>query len=185
MLQISKSVALAKVIDKIKSIDWTIGEFIDWTVGDQHLKSNSMLLMEHFHRLALWCDALQTWSYWPSVDMFRLFNLNIDDEIERDEIHTQLALDASHLGHQAWIDWDKWFRWLLVEEYATKAYPHLPDPFAPLIRMYERGGTYHTEHGFVYVGRLGYRLAQFPREKYLHESFVSSLDDATLNALDK
>ncbi len=167
------------------SIDWTVGESIDWTVGDRHLISNTMLLLEHFHRLALWCNTLQKWSYWPSVDMFHLFNLTIDDETERDEIHNQLALASSYLGYQAWLAWDKWFRWLLVQEYATKAYPHLPDPFAPLIRMYERGGTYYTQHGFVYVGRIGAKLVDRTREDYRNESFVSSLDDATLNALDK
>lgn len=184
MVLSSKSTALETVLDKIKSIDWTIGGSEDRKVSDQHLKSNSRLLLEHFHRLALWCDSLQAWSHWPSVDMLRLFNLNIDDERERDEIHNQLALDASYLGYQAWLDWDKWFHWLLVKEYATKAFPHLPDPFEPLIRMYERGGTYYTEHGFVYVGRIGYRLAQFSREDYIQMSFISSLDDVTLNELD-
>jgi len=181
MLLGSTSTALERVLEKIKSIDWTVAEY--WMESDQHLKSNSKLLLEHYHRLASWCDALQK-PYWPSVDVLHLFNLNIDDEREQDEIHHQLILSASYLGFHAWIDWVKWFHWLLVEEYATKAYLHLPDPFAPLIRMYERGGTYYTEHGFVYNGRMGYRLAQFPREDYIHMSFVSSLDDATLDALD-
>jgi len=42
-----------------------------------------------------------------------------------------------------------------------------------------------TEHGFVYYGRVGMPLVHRSREDYINESFVSSLDDTTLNALDK
>lgn len=177
MLLTSKSVARERVLDRIKSIQWSC--------DDRHMYSNAKLLEEHFHRLALWCTALQRWPYWPSVDMLDLFKLTVDDEVEQQEIHSQLKHACPYLGYGDKRAWDRWFHWLLVQEYAAQEHPLLPDPFEPLIRMYERGGTYYLEHTFVYVGDSGLSFVRRSPEDYFKRSFVSSLDDATLDALDR
>ncbi|MER5785114.1 hypothetical protein ABT104_25885 [Streptomyces mobaraensis] len=61
--------------------------------------------------------------------------------------------------------------------------PQLPDPYEPLIILYERGGEFPVEHG--YATFLPWRLPLEPREKYLTSEPGISLESAALDALDE
>jgi hypothetical protein len=58
----------------------------------------------------------------------------------------------------------------------------LEDPFEPLILMYERGGGFATENGFVDVDMAGIPLRSW--RDHLSSQPIVELDAATLDRLD-
>ena len=61
--------------------------------------------------------------------------------------------------------------------------PQLEDPFEPLLLMFERGGGFTTEAGFIDLG--GSSVLQKTWRGHLSTQPIVSLDQATLDALDE
>jgi hypothetical protein len=168
--------ALDSVMNKIQSISWKF--------SDDHVYSNAKLLQEHFHRLALWCEALGDFSRWPSSDIMYMIMHRKSDDDAIEKIQYELDRHAPYLSYSDLRAWERWFHWQIIHDYALETHPSLPDAFEPLIRMYERGGAYYTEHGYAFVGKRGVQIFCNPPDYYVNNSFVSALDDVSLNRLD-
>ncbi|MFE7528755.1 hypothetical protein ACFU7Y_24000 [Kitasatospora sp. NPDC057542] len=75
-------------------------------------------------------------------------------------------------------------RWAALRGASGPVLPPLPDPFEPLIRLYERGGAgFSYANGFLDFGMLMVERGN-PRTHLSPEPFVE-LDDAALDALDE
>ncbi|NJL69907.1 MAG: hypothetical protein HC894_31345 [Microcoleus sp. SM1_3_4] len=62
----------------------------------------------------------------------------------------------------------------IVKQYA------FPNPYEPLILMYDRGGIFYTEHGFFCVN-----IASFPRKDWSHYEHLTPLLQLESSVLDR
>ncbi|MGK5637750.1 hypothetical protein ACSNOK_05430 [Streptomyces sp. URMC 126] len=72
--------------------------------------------------------------------------------------------------------------WAVVMENTRRPVPSLPDPYEPLLTLWQRGGEFPVEHGRATF--WPWRLPLEPREKYLSDKPFVSLESAALDALD-
>jgi hypothetical protein len=117
-----------------------------------HRNSRVALMREYLQRSAWWAQALNATDEWPFFDVAA----RIDPAV-RANYHLVVRLEefiaAEHedspsvaTTYLAALHWSA-----LVTTPGTQV-PRMPDPFEPLLLMYERGGTFSTEHGFIDVG---------------------------------
>jgi hypothetical protein len=60
----------------------------------------------------------------------------------------------------------------------------LSDPYEPLIRLYERGGNFYTEHGYINVFTVGIPYKYRGCQAYDSRTLFVTLDDGALDRLD-
>jgi hypothetical protein len=119
-------------------------------------ESQVALMREYLRRAALWAKRLGATDYWPFFDVASL----IAPEV-RTEPGIVEQLEAALQPFSLWPTIKKtciwylhWHRLVQSRDVVVAAY-RLPEPFEPLIRFYERGGRFSTEHGFINVDTVG------------------------------
>ncbi|MEU6894059.1 hypothetical protein ABZ934_20070 [Streptomyces sp. NPDC046557] len=73
-------------------------------------------------------------------------------------------------------------RWASLPDEALARYPHLPDPFEPLVLLLERGGGFSIENGFIDFIAHRVRLTRW--EEHTATPPIPSLTPDALDALD-
>lgn len=149
---------------------------VEWLDDDERAPSRARLMSEYLRRAALWAQRLDAARLWPFFDIAQLVDpaARADPELVR-EVYAQVAArGANHLDRR------------LCEyalHFAALAEPdaELPDPFAPLVELYERGGQFHQEAGLIYFGPMGVKLGSIA--DHLNAEPVAT-DPAALDALD-
>ncbi|GAA1364716.1 hypothetical protein [Catellatospora chokoriensis] len=149
---------------------------VEWLDDDERAPSRARLMSEYLRRAALWAQRLDAAGRWPFFDIAQLVDpgTRADPELVR-EVYAQVAArGANHLDRR------------LCEyalHFAALAEPGsaLPDPFAPLIELYERGGQFQQEAGLIYFGPMGVKLGSMA--DHLAAEPVAT-DPAALDALD-
>jgi hypothetical protein len=136
--------------------------------------SHAALLKEFLRRMALWADALDRRDEWPLFDVAAV--LYPERFSEADDLDLPQYAGAFRAALQAALNFADVAESPLVRGYG------LPDPYAPLVRLLERGATLTTEHGMVYAGTAGMPRHPFPQS--LDPGPGIPLDDASLDALD-
>jgi hypothetical protein len=137
---------LIKASNRIKSIEWNVewrtDEKLDWFVER---------LREFFRRSALWRDALENYDgeYWPLFDIGDYVDPSIkaDKDIWRDLKNHLLSLKV---GMETRMTCEWYLHWVALRMSGRLEIFDLPDPYEPLIEMYEAGsGIIYVEHIFV------------------------------------
>jgi hypothetical protein len=159
---------------------------VDWAMcaaGGQ--ESHVALMREYLRRAALWAKRLEATDHWPFFDVARL----IAPEV-RAEPRIVERLEAALQPYSLWPTIKKtcvWYlHWQRLELSRTEAVAgyKLPEPFEPLIRFYERGGRFSTEHGFINVDLVGIPAKVRGWQAFDSTTPFVALDDQALDRLD-
>jgi hypothetical protein len=152
---------------------------ITWERRGDKAWSKAVLLKEYFRRAAQWADRHACDSRVPFFDIAAC--VNPDARAAKHVIDEVLATVAA--GGGGWnakqvtpfiLHWAA----LNAEDRQT-----LPDPFEPLILLFERGGTFHTEHGEVNLEWKSVRMAGW--RKRANDPPAADLTPEALDAIDR
>ncbi|MEV5592891.1 hypothetical protein [Streptomyces sp. NPDC052496] len=175
------------MVDRLLAIDWR-----DEEAEFEHSASRARLLREYLRRTALWVQELQKGDDRPFFDVSQsdrwpFFDLakRVDPSVRADEGLSQRLDDfidehvpgalAARLCRAA-------LNWASISRDSLGKLPELPDPFEPLVVLFERGGGFWVENGFVDFVAYRVRLATW--QEHLAAAPLTSLDPASLDALD-
>ncbi|MFJ8473079.1 hypothetical protein [Kitasatospora sp. NPDC094011] len=137
-------------------------------------------MREYLRRSALWADAFGAEKLWPFLDIGRQIDPTVraapdvtaDLDTFIDDTIGRRTLEETCRGA---VHWPAFHRG------TSLALPDLPEPYEPLLLMFERGGGFYVEEmidlngAAVPLGKLSDHLSHTP---------AVSLDPATLDALD-
>jgi hypothetical protein len=162
-----------RTIERIKAITWELKDF--------RVASHIALFKEYLRRASLWAKALNCTDKWPLFDVAA----QIDPSLRFDEAKVEAL--RRHLKPFVLSGTIKqtceWFvHWAVVKNSPEVAKIALPDPYDPLILLYERGGDFSFEQGF-----FDFPVGGFPRGKLSdHYNFSPHilLDEQVLDQLD-
>lgn len=165
--------SVAALADRLMSVEWDG----DWT----RTRSRVALLKEYLRRSAEWVDRLGS-SAWPFSDIAAL----VDPQVRADPTIVS-QVEASMNRPEVWPEVrDTAVRALhfAALQKAGGALPDLPDPFEPLIIMYERGGGFSiTETGAIQIDVAGVQFGSMKAHLGLEPR--APMDERSLDALDR
>ena len=164
-------------LSRLLATDWPDGLYTF-----EHGISRGRLMQEYLRRAAWWALELDATSKWPFFDIAGLW---------APEVHSppELAaqLEALIDNRIRWYDDARAcraaLRWAAVLDARIPLPSQLEDPYESLLLIFERGGGFLTEHGFIDLG--GSSVLQKTWRDHLTAQPVTSLDQATLDALDR
>ena len=153
---------------------------IDWVGSDAHTRSRVALLREYLRRAALWLERLPEGA-WPFFDAGALIEPSVraDSEVV-ERVESGLHRPEVFATVRESCVWALHFAALRD---AAADPGGLPDPYEPLLLMYERGGGFTFDGtGFIQVDFVGVPKGT-PRD-YRGREPLASLDRADLDRLD-
>ncbi|MGK5637757.1 hypothetical protein ACSNOK_05465 [Streptomyces sp. URMC 126] len=163
-------------MERITAVEWR-------PRGDEtHPASCAALMREHLRRVALWADLLET-PEWPYPSLARIFDNTVQvPEDSREELLRYLEENVI-FAHVSMLC-RHMVEWACVLDRTKLPLPGLPDPYEPLLILFERGGEFRVENN---------RWAEFPpwfvplkeRDRSASEKPLSALDGRTLDAIDE
>ncbi|WP_158835903.1 hypothetical protein [Streptomyces sp. NRRL S-350] len=163
--------------DRLAAIKWTKP-----AERNAHAASRSRLMVEYLRRASLWADLLGGPPGWPFFDLAGALapEVRVDPAVaERleDCIEEHIGGISTENGCRAAV------RWATLGDAPGVRLPDLPDPFEPLILMYERGGEVIADESraFDFAGR---RVPIRPWRGHISAEPAVALDPETLDALD-
>ncbi|MEU8002760.1 hypothetical protein AB0B66_16520 [Catellatospora sp. NPDC049111] len=155
---------------------------LDGVVWDESLDHNGSrirLMQEYLRRSALWARALGCTDHWPFFDIASF----VDPSARVDE-QTALAV-RRRMGAGGARPLDAMIVRYILDFSVLESWPDgLPDPFEPLLQVYERGGPFDREAGRVYIGSA-VGILEGTWEKYIARPPLGELGPAALDALDE
>ena len=139
-------------------------------------------MAEYLRRAALWAQALDATSEWPFFDIAAHVEPSI--QVPEDQANELEALIYNHIG---WPSVDRLaraaLRWAALKDAGILTRPDLQDPYEPVLLMFDRGGAWTTEAGFIDVDGAAVRRKTW--RDHLSSEPVIALDPATLDAVDE
>ncbi|MFC3522387.1 hypothetical protein ACFPZ0_26260 [Streptomonospora nanhaiensis] len=163
---------------------------LTWDTRPERERAQTLLMREYLRRAALWARevgrlrpeiAEPELVLWPFADLPQALAPDVRAPAE------DIALAEQGFADQGLHDTMKetcrralHFR---AVQAAGIALPRLPDPYAPLILMFERGDFFTPRPGgYVEVGSVNLKVGRMG--KYLREEPFAPMDPAALDALD-
>lgn len=126
------------VLERLRAIDWS-----DDLKAFEHANSRALLMREYLRRAALWARAYGAEQSWPFFDIAEHIAEAIrtppEDAAALEEILSGLAPASLKITCRGAV------RWAALRQAQIEWPGDLPDPYEPLILMYERGGGYFLE----------------------------------------
>jgi hypothetical protein len=166
----------AATLDRLQAVDWS------GKPGFKHRRSRVRLMAEYLRRAAIWAQVLDATSEWPFFDIAAHVDPSI--QVPEDEAKELEALIYNHIG---WPSVDRLARaalcWAALKDAGIPTPPDLQDPYEPILLMFDRGGAWTNEAGFIDVD--GAALRRKTWRDHLSTEPVITLDPATLDALDE
>ncbi|MFG2842796.1 hypothetical protein ACGF12_06420 [Kitasatospora sp. NPDC048296] len=170
--------AVQSMVDRLKAISWRSP-----VEALEKSYSRAALMEEYFRRAALWLDVYGDPQRWPFFDLAEIVNpavhadpaviADIEDFID-EASGSSYAMDSG----AAAVQWAA-----LTSTPGVRLHP-LPDPFEPLLRLYERGGSnFRLTNGFIDFG-----VIMVPRgnwRTHLSPTPIVELNDEALDSLDE
>ncbi|MFG2842795.1 hypothetical protein ACGF12_06415 [Kitasatospora sp. NPDC048296] len=165
------------MMDRLAAINWT-----HRAGHDAHAGSRSRLMVEYLRRAALWAEVLGGPPRWPYFDIAGALapEVRVDPATaERLEKYVEEHVD----GVSAVFVCRAAVRWATLRNTPGVQLPVLPDPFEPLLLMYERGGEVLYDDSWAF--NFGIRRVQIKLwREHLSAEPATAVDPATLDALD-
>jgi hypothetical protein len=153
---------------------------ISWRVDMARTRSGAALLREYLRRAALWAERLNAAGEWPFFDVAAHVAADVrahPEHIRR--LHAALAVGYLHPVVKQSCEWS--LHWTALRDAGVEpASP--PDPFEPLLDLYERAGPFTTEHGSFVVGAA--TISRRTWREWARPEPVTALGPAALEALD-
>lgn len=117
------------------------------------------LMREHLRLMARWASALGCEDAWPFFDVAA--KVQPEARASAAEVTTlEQHLRSLHLPNRV-VNACIWaLHWDQVKALPEAARFALPDPFEPLLAMFEQGGRFTTEHGYVDLDGAAFRLGR-------------------------
>jgi hypothetical protein len=166
----------AATLARLQAVDWTGGS------GFNHRRSRVRLMAEYLRRAALWAEALDATGEWPFFDIAS--HLAPSVHVPEDQGKELESLISNRIG---WPSVDRLARatmhWAALQDAGVPLPPGLADPYEPVLLMFDRGGAWTTEAGFIDVDGAAVRRQTW--RDHLSTEPVTALDPATLDALDE
>lgn len=127
------------VLDRLRAVVWQ-----DFDNAFDHSHSRVLLMWEYLRRTALWAKSYGFTDSWPFTDIAEHVapGFQVDQQIQEslDEF-----IESSPVGLFAVRPCRAAVRWAALSQSAQIVLPDLPDPYEPLLIMFERGGGYSVE----------------------------------------
>ncbi|MEU8462798.1 hypothetical protein [Streptomyces sp. NPDC029003] len=176
------------VVEKISAIDWRAAE-----ESFEHGTSSARLMREYLRRAAIWVQELQKAQpdplfdvaqsdRWPFFDLARYVDPSV-----RPDSELAAELDAFLAEHSSSLLTGRICRaalnWASLSPEALAGFGDLPDPFEPLLLVFERSGAFWIENGFIDFVASRVRLGSW--EDHVAAAPLLSLDRAALDAMDQ
>jgi hypothetical protein len=163
---------------------------VDWAYDARRKKSHVELFKEYMRRQALWLDTLAMTEDFPCYDIAALIN----EEIRAGSDFTNALrehLTACELNSTMIITGvlESALHWAALEDLDQLAdFPDLPNPYEPLVVLFERHGTFTIEEMFgryvIGYTERGPSLARGPWQRYYQMEPYIELELSVLNRLD-
>ena len=185
-------------------------EKIEWRDNPARLGSTMALMHEYLRRSAVVAEAVGETANWPWFDAAARLTLpGVDrrflpayvfldevpqyrgpgsdpseDKVRALNMHFNAIVGGQdryqpryYARHSCW-----WYiRWASVKNHTALAPLNLPDLYEPLLVLYERSGSFRTEHGFIEVSSR----VMMPRGTPAHWVVQEPLPSLSLAALDE
>ncbi|MCF3180791.1 hypothetical protein IPZ70_12735 [Streptomyces polychromogenes] len=176
------------VVGRITAIDWrAVGESFE------HGTSCARLMREYLRRAALWVQKLQKVHPGPFFDVSQsdrrpFFDIAkyVDPSVHADDELVE-ELDGFLSEYSSSLLTGRICRaalnWASLTDESLAGFGDLPDPFEPLLLVFERGGAFWIENGFIDFVASRVRPATW--EDHLATEPMASLDGAVLDAIDE
>ncbi|NYI96738.1 hypothetical protein HNR12_003015 [Streptomonospora nanhaiensis] len=137
----------------------------DWSEPGVNMEAQADRMVEYLRRAALWSEVLD--APWPFFD----YALAVDSGVRAPEGLVQEVENSLpphlHLMVRYTCVWALHFRELRA--HSGPVLPALPDPFVPLLEMYQQGDSWQVNGaGFIEVGIIG--IPRNSREKYVSDT---------------
>ncbi|TAE64694.1 MAG: hypothetical protein EAZ86_26075 [Oscillatoriales cyanobacterium] len=156
---------------------------IKWEPDDSRVNSHIALLREYLRRAALWAKALDCTDEWPFFDVAaHICPLECADDTNVKLLKTHFTETPFYVAGMIEKTCEWFLHWERVKNLPKVSEVTLPEPYEPLIIMYERGGIFSMEHGF-----FDFAVGSFPRGKWQqYEEIIPllKLDTITLDRVD-
>ncbi|MFI5932012.1 hypothetical protein [Actinoplanes sp. NPDC051494] len=154
---------------------------VDWQRHGYRTWSKAKLMLEYFRRVALWLDAYG----WDEPVPFFDLAVYIDPNVRADpEVVAEAVRRAEPGGWNAEQVIPFILHWSALR--ATPGVtlpPDLPDPYEPLLLLFERDGGFHTSNGYAEMEHLSVPIAKW-RDRATRPP-LPSLDEAALDEIDR
>ncbi|MEV8455337.1 hypothetical protein AB0467_26120 [Streptomyces sp. NPDC052095] len=164
------------VLERLRTVDW----YGDWETARGHSRSRALLMREYLRRAALWARAYGAEEQWPFFDVtefaapgFRAAP-EIESELEDYVAHSVGTPSTARTCRGA-------VRWAAFRAGTGDGLPGLPQPYEPLLLMYERGGGYSIEE---YIDLCGVMIPHGTLRSNLDAEPFLALAPSTLDVLD-
>ncbi|MGW6285494.1 hypothetical protein [Streptomyces sp. NPDC055107] len=183
-----KKIHAEPLVDRISAINWQEEE-----LSFVHGPSRAKLMREYLRRAALWVQELEKKNPipafgagqpegWPFIDIAYRIDSSVSPSAELAarlcdflSEHASAPLTGRICRYA--------LSWASLPDGVLSEFPDLPDPFEPLIILFERGGGFWIENGFIDF--VGYRVRLSCWQEHLDRQPLSSLDTYYLNSLDQ
>jgi hypothetical protein len=172
---VSDAAAAERMVDRLVAV------WFDEDVAFAYQLSRGRLAREFVRRTALWAVALGVESSSPFADLAGA----LDPEVSVDPRQlARLEIDSATCGlfpirPEAGANIA---RWAALGDLPRQRFPDLPDPYEPLLAMYDRGGGGMLYNGFLELGYGAFPLRTLPHRAALEQL---PIDEASLNAKDE
>ena len=122
---------------------------------------NNKIAKEFLRRSALWAGRLECVSDWPFFDIARAIGPDIEIDRAVDEKLRAHLRGPGKVGPlmSRLLLWS--LRWAEVKDTGRFQFEALPDPYEPILSLYEQGGEISTHHGTILTPINGFRLMDF------------------------
>jgi hypothetical protein len=168
----------AATLSRLLTVKWD-GDF---DASDRHAVSRAKLMREYLRRSAQWSDYLNATDEWPFFDIAGRLAPEVEPPADlAKQLEESIAERTGWPSHRTVAR--AALRWSALLDVGTPMPPGLEDPFEPLLLMFDRGGAYTTEAGFIDLGASSV-LRKTWRDHQRTEP-VTALDPAMLDAIDE
>ncbi|MEV2278184.1 hypothetical protein AB0I72_21625 [Nocardiopsis sp. NPDC049922] len=153
---------------------------VEWNEKPLFRRSQARLLQEYLRRSAIWTQEIQAQG-WPFFDIAHWVNPDVraPEETVDDTLRALPGFVTFYVRRT--VEWSLHFASL---KDAGEQLPDLPDPFFPLLLVYERGDTINlTPAGFIEVDGLSVPRGEVRR--YARVRPLLSFDKESLDQLDQ
>jgi hypothetical protein len=165
------------MLERLVAIEWTNMEG-----ANKHEASRARLMREYLRRAAVWADELGGPNNWPFFDVAGRIAPSVEASSEL-AAKLEEYLEENVGGISTEDVCRAALRWATLRDVAEEQIPDLPDPFEPLLLMYERGGEVIADETRSF--HFGSRMVRVkPWREHIASESIVSLDPAELDALD-
>ncbi|MFI6151161.1 hypothetical protein ACIBCA_00485 [Kitasatospora sp. NPDC051170] len=164
-------------MDRLAHIKWN-----NLQGRNAHVASRARLMVEYLRRAALWAEVVGGPPRWPFFDLAGALAPEVRVASEVAEwVEGFLLANVGGIG--TGVACRAALRWATLRDTPGVQLPYLPDPFEPLLLVYERGGeVIADESGAFNFGGRAVRIR--PWHEHLSAEPVTSLDSGALDAWD-